>query len=187
MIKCAICREEYQKWSLSQKVCGKIECAQEHAKIVIAKIERRDKRIETRNAHKRWIDLQPRKYWVAKCKLYFHRYIRQRDKNLPCISCGKPPTNLTTRGGSIDAGHFRSVGSAKHLEFSEFNVHAQCKKCNRQLSGNHSEYRKGLIERFGILFVENLEADQIPRKFNVPELQQMTTYYKSEWNKLPKE
>ncbi len=183
MTKCAICRDVYQKWSMSQKVCGKIECAQAQAKIVIAKIERKARKLETLKTHKRLIELQPRRYWITKLKLYFHRYIRMRDKEQPCISCGKPLGD-NKFGGSVDAGHYRSVGSAKHLEFEPMNVHAQCKQCNRQLTGNHSEYRKGLISRYGIGEVEYLEENQEPTKYTVLQLQEMIALYKSKWSAL---
>jgi len=36
--------------------------------------------------------------------------------------------------------------------------HKSCKKCNVFLSGNLLEYRKGLIERYGVAYVEKLES-----------------------------
>ena len=183
MTKCAICRDEYAKWSMSQKVCGKVECAQAFARKTILKIEQKARKAEALAIHERKMDLQPRRYWIHKAQLYFNRYIRMRDKDQPCISCGSA-LQANKFGGSVDAGHYRSVGSAKHLEFDPMNVHAQCKRCNRDLSGNHSEYRKGLIERIGLGNVEWLEANQTPRKFSITELKELILIYKTKWEEL---
>ena len=43
--------------------------------------------------------------------------------------------------------------------FNPVNCHKQCNTfCNKHLSGNLLEYRKGLIERYGITYVEKLES-----------------------------
>ena len=83
-----------------------------------------------------------------KATLYFNRYIRKRDADKPCISCGNV---------SEQAGHFYSGGHYSGLKFSEDNVHGQCKRCNYFLSGNLNEYRKNLIQRIGIERVEKLD------------------------------
>ena len=183
MTKCAICRDVYAKWSMSQKVCGKVECAQAFARKTILKIEQKARKVEAKANHQRKMDLQPRRYWVHKAKLYFHRYIRMRDKDQPCISCGAT-LQPNKYGGSVDAGHFRSVGSAKHLQFNPMNVHAQCKRCNRDLSGNHSEYRKGLIERIGMGNVEWLESNQTPLKLSINDLKKIISIYKNQYEQL---
>jgi len=183
MTKCAICKAVYIKWSMSQKVCGKVECAKAYARKVILRIEQKARKAEAKAIFQRKMELKPRSYWIRTAKRYFHRYIRMRDKDQPCISCG---TTLQPNkfGGSVDAGHFRSVGSAKHLEFDSYNVHAQCKRCNRDLSGNHSEYRKGLIERIGMGNVEWLEANQDTRKLSITELKEIISIYKTKWEEL---
>ncbi len=43
----------------------------------------------------------------------------------------------------------------------------QCKRCNRHLGGNYSEYRKELVNRIGLERVEKLENDNEPRKFTI--------------------
>ena len=85
-------------------------------------------------------------------------YIRWRDRNLPCISCDAYGEH-TGQGGYWDAGHYRSRGAAKHLSFHQHNIHKQCHKCNRYLSGNIVEYRKRLIDRIGIDKVKALESN----------------------------
>jgi len=85
--------------------------------------------------------------------------VHGRDKDQPCISCGR------FHDGAIHGGHYRSRGSAPHLALDARNVHRQCYPCNVQLHGNLINYRLGLIERYGVAFVEELEADQEPRHY----------------------
>ncbi len=44
--------------------------------------------------------------------------------------------------------------------FNEDNVHKQCSVCNDYHSGNLLEYRQGLINRYGLEFVERLEMEK---------------------------
>jgi len=107
--------------------------------------------------------------WNKEAQSAFNRYIRMRDMYRECISHpGKLISNFNyITGSAVDASHYRSRGSASHLRFNVFNVHAACTRCNRQLSGNAVEYRIRLIERIGLERVERLEADNEPRKFPI--------------------
>lgn len=82
----------------------------------------------------------------------FQKYIRERDKDLPCISCGN-------YSDLVDAGHYFKAETHTGLIFDERNCHSQCRRCNRYLGGNLIEYRKGLVKRKGEDFVKQLEAD----------------------------
>jgi hypothetical protein len=94
----------------------------------------------------------------AEAQQAFNAFIRERDKQagFPCISSGKP---LNWNGNDVDAGHYRSTGSADHLRFNEDNCHAQSKQENRYRAGSAVDYRIGLIKRIGLARVEALEAD----------------------------
>ncbi len=100
-----------------------------------------------------------------------NKYIRARDFFKPCVSCGSSPSQK--RGGTVDAGHYRSRGAASHLRFNCFNIAAQCVKCNRYKSGNAVDYRIELIRRIGIDRVERLESDNQPRKFTTDYLKRI--------------
>lgn len=105
----------------------------------------------------------------------FNAYIRARDEGKPCISCGNMPESYY--GGGVDAGHYRSRGSAPQCSFNLYNVHAQCKRCNRYLSGNVTEYRKGLVQRIGLDKVEALENDEEIRRFDVAYYQRIKSIF----------
>lgn len=79
----------------------------------------------------------------------FNKWIRERDKEEPCICCGK--------FGALQAGHFYSAGKYNHMRFNPDNVHGQLKGCNYYKSGNLLEYRKRLIEKIGEERVKKLD------------------------------
>ncbi len=127
--------------------------------------------------------LKTKSEWMREAQAAFNAYIRFRDQlaGHPCISSGKP---LDWSGNNVDAGHYRSIGSAPHLRFDERNCHAQSKKDNRYLSGNAVDYRIGLIARIGLEAVESLEADQTPKKYTIAELRAIKAHYVAKLKEL---
>lgn len=122
--------------------------------------------------------LKTRGDWIKEAQVAFNRYVRLRDAGKPCICCGRP-LECGAIGGGFDAGHYRSVGSAPHLRFDERNVHGQTKQCNRYGAGRAVDYRIGLIARIGREAVEELEADQKPRKHSIDDLQEIRNTYRA--------
>ena len=111
---------------------------------------------------------------TAEAQTAFNQYIRARDYGKPCISSG---VAMDWNGNGVDAGHYRSRGSAPHLRFSEVNCHAQSKHDNRYLSGNVTGYRIGLMARIGLEAVEALECDQALRKYSRDDLKAIKATY----------
>ena len=92
-------------------------------------------------------------------------YVRERDKDEPCISCGKYFDNK-------DAGHYVSQGSSGFLRYRLDNIHGQCRGCNSFKHGNLIEYRMGLIARIGEESVKDLERlRNAIKKYTKEELQ----------------
>jgi len=121
--------------------------AKEKAKKIIAKAEKKKDK-DQREKLKTLSDYE------SDAKKSFQKFIRLRDAELPCISCG------TTRDVQYAGGHYFEAGKYSALMFDERNCHKQCNKyCNMGKSGNLLEYRKGLIRRFGIAFVDQLESE----------------------------
>jgi hypothetical protein len=91
----------------------------------------------------------------AKCQLVFNEYIRLRDKDKPCISCGKTHDYK-------QAGHFYSVRMYDGLRFHEDNCHGECPGCNgfdtmHLLS--YSENLKKHIGQDGYEWLKDMAAD----------------------------
>lgn len=120
--------------------------------------------------------LKTKRDFIKELQIVFNSYIRERDKDKPCICCDEPLAKGAI-GGGFDAGHYRSVGSAPHLRFNEKNCHGQRKQCNRYGAGRAVDYRLGLINRIGLAAVEELEADQAPRHYTIEELMKLKSYF----------
>ena len=90
---------------------------------------------------------------ILEARIPFQKYIRLRDINNACISCGSTESKIW------DAGHFKKAELYTGLIFDERNVRKQCRKCNTYLNGNEGEYRKQLIEMFGQKWVDILDED----------------------------
>lgn len=116
----------------------------------------------------------------------FNAFIRARDADQPCISCGAPPPDLSGLHAGRDAGHYRSVGSAAHLRYHEDNVHAQCVHCNQHGAGRAVEYRIGLIARIGEARVVALETNNTVRKWSHDELRAIRDTYKQKRKEMSK-
>ena len=182
--KCKVCGSEFTPAKPMQKVCC-LACALSIASLAKAKRERKAVADDKKATREKLDAMKSKGSLVAEAQVAFNRYIRLRDAGLPCICCGQP-MGEGVHGGAVDAGHYRSRGSAPHLRFSEQNVHAQRKQCNRYGSGNVVGYRLGLIERIGLAAVEALEADNAPRKYTADDLRGIKAEYARKARELEK-
>jgi hypothetical protein len=173
---CEVCARPFTPARMGQRVCG-MTCARKVPKVAKAK-----ERAETK-ARRRALETIPELIRAAQKE--FNAYIRERDKDRPCICCGRPLGDGDV-GGRYDCGHWRSTGSAPQLRFDERNAHAQRKHCNRYLSGNAVEYRAGLVERIGLAEVEALEAANAVHKWTADELRAIRDTYRAKARELKK-
>lgn len=154
--KCKICKAYFTPQRPLQLVC-QWKCAIDFAK---------DTKIKTvkKEVKEAKLKLKSRSDWLKDTQVVFNKYIRLRDQNDGCISCGSKSAY------AYHAGHYRSIGSAGQLRFNELNCHRQCSACNTHLSGNLIRYRLGLIRKIGIHAVETLESDNDTVKWSVEEI-----------------
>lgn len=119
----------------------------------------------------------------------FNAFIRARDRRAgyACICCNKPLDWDGGKGGTVDAGHYRSTGSADHLRFNEANCHAQRSDCNRYGAGRAVDYRIGLIHRIGLAAVEAIEATNDTVKWTREELRATRDMYRRRARDLSKQ
>lgn len=174
--KCRVCKKPFIKRSIAHVACSS-DCA---LSIVRAKKEK----AERKEIKERKEKLKTRSDWLREAQVAWNRYVRLRDHGLQCASCGARPAQK--RGGTMDCSHYRSVGSAPHLRFHLHNAAAACVRCNRDLSGNVVELRKGLIERIGLQKVEELEADNRVRKFDSDYLKRLKVLFTKKANRVEK-
>jgi hypothetical protein len=172
MKKCKICKTKFEPLRPLQMVCSP-NCGYEYTKQMKAK-QWKQRKAEIKE------NLMTRSDYLKIAQTAFNAYIRERDKDKPCISCGSST-------GKSNAGHYMSVGSTPELRFNEDNVHRQCEHCNSYLSGNLINYRINLIERIGLDKVEFLERkDHDPNKLTIEEIKAITKKYREKLRKLQK-
>jgi hypothetical protein len=114
---------------------------------------------------------------LEKCQHAFNAYIRARDNNKGCISCGAAVS---------EAGHYFSQGHHSALRFNEMNTNGQCTRCNRFLSGNLIHYRQGLVKRYGeekVLLLESSARNNV-KKWTRFELEALIQHYRNELKKI---
>jgi len=169
-------RQSFQTWCSPDCAVVIARGKQEKARKSLAQVGRADIKVRKEA-------LKSRGDHMREAQQAFNEFIRARDQAAGhhCISSGKP---LDWSGNAVDAGHYRSVGSAPHLRFDERNCHAQSKQNNRFLSGNAVDYRIGLIARIGQQAVDALESDQSVRKYTVEEIKAIKAEYRAKTREL---
>lgn len=176
---CRVCRTRFEPSRPFQIVCS-ILCSRawaqsEESRKLVKQAKQREKR-EFR------YETESRRSLLKKAQEAFNGWVRERDKRLPCISCGAYPEPKP--GGTMDCGHYRSTGAMAALRFHEDNAAGQCVRCNRDLSGNSVAYRKGLLERIGAERVAWIEGHHEPRKWTREELREIQSRYLAATRKL---
>ena len=182
MKKCKNCRNPFEpRFNTLEKYCWNPECKTIEALEKLDAMKKNQSREWEQQRKRIKNSLKTTSNWKTDLQTIFNTFIRLRDKNQPCISCGcKLPEKY-------DAGHFHSVGSSPSLRFDERNVHAQCVHCNRDKHGNLHEYRIGLIQRVGMDVVNDLEQKRhVPLRLTKPEIIEMINEYKSKVKILKK-
>ncbi|PUB36589.1 NinG protein [Pseudomonas sp. GV105] len=180
------CRASFVPQRLGQAVCSP-KCGlaikdvhQEKAHKSLAQVERREIKVRKEK-------LKTRADHLREAQAAVNEYVRLRDAHLPCISCDSTPNdNDLMTGSRWDAGHYRSVGACPELRFEPLNIHRQCVKCNRNLSGNAVEYRIRLVLRIGADIVAWLEGRHPACKYTVEEIKAIRTKYRAMSKELKK-
>ena len=132
--------------------------------------------------------IRPRGDHVRAAQSWFNRFIRLRDHGCSCISCDRPfQASHYIKGQLFDAGHYRSVGASPELRFEELNVHLQCVRCNRELSGNVVEYRRRLLVKIGAKALDWLEGPHEAKHYTIEDLKQIAATYRRKCKELKAE
>ncbi|AGL85585.1 recombination protein NinG [Pseudomonas protegens] len=180
--RCPACRVMFTPVRASQAVCGEIECAIAHgqsekgqasARKALADVERRE--IKVRKAR-----LKSRADHLREAQAVFNEWVRLRDADLPCISCGRH------HDGQYHAGHYRTVGANPEIRFEPLNVWKQCAPCNTHLSGNLVNYRLSLLQRIGAEKLGWLEGPHPARKYTIEEIKAIKADYREKIKEMKK-
>ncbi|ECQ9522572.1 recombination protein NinG [Salmonella enterica] len=186
--KCKCCNEwfipKYQNQYWCNEICGtKIALERrskerEKAEKAADKKLRREEQQQKDRLKIRKLALKPRSYWIKQAQQAVNAFIRERDRDLPCISCG------TFVSAQFDAGHYRTTAAAPQLRFDERNIAKQCIVCNQHKSGNLVPYRAELILRIGIEQVEAIESDHKRHRWTIEECKAIKAEYQQKLKDL---
>ncbi len=164
---CKVCKTQFKPFSSLSRVCSP-HCALKLVRLDNEKAIKRD----TRERKKK---LKTKTDYANEAQSACNAYIRERDKNLGCISCG------TTKPVQYCAGHYKTRGGHPELRFHPLNIHKQCNQyCNMRLSGNLQGYRPRLIDKIGIDAVEWLEGAHQPQKLSEEDLVEIRQHYREQ-------
>jgi len=166
--KCKQCGNEFQKLSPLQSVCG-ITCSINRTYDL--NLKKKEKAVNDKVKDMKE-SLMKRSDYVKLFQIVFNSYIRQRDKDLPCVSCGRFKVD------EWHAGHY-IASTYQYHRFNPNNVHKQCNQCNTHFRGNLIPYRIELIKRIGLEEVEYIENTRhMMLEITIPELKQLIIEYK---------
>ncbi|EAZ1561329.1 recombination protein NinG [Salmonella enterica] len=186
--KCKVCNEWFHPAFSNQWWCSPEHGTQlalerrskerEKAEKAAEKKRRREEQRQKDKLKIRKLALKPRSYWIKQAQQAVNAFIRERDRDLPCISCG------TLTSAQWDAGHYRTTAAAPQLRFDERNIHKQCVVCNQHKSGNLVPYRVILIERIGIAAVDEIESDHKRHRWTTEECKAIKAEYQQKLKDL---
>ena len=173
----AACSIRFVPQRLGQAVCSPA-CAlatkdvnQQKARKSLAQVERREIKVRKEK-------LKSRADHLKDTQTAFNAWVRERDAELPCISCGRH------HAGQYHSGHYRTVGASPELRFEPLNAWKQCAPCNNHLSGNLINYRISLLQKIGEEKVIWLEGPHEAKKYTIEELKAMTADYRAKAREL---
>lgn len=189
--RCKVCREwfiprqSFQNW-----------CSPEHGfelseqrrnkdrEKALAKLKKENQKKEREAKDKlkaRKLAVKPLSYFTKQAQTAFNAFIRERDKDEPCISCGR------FHDGQYHAGHYRTTGANPELRFDEDNCHKQCAPCNNHLSGNIENYTPRLIEKIGQERFDRLMGSHELPKWKREDYERIRDHYRAKLKELKDE
>lgn len=189
--RCKVCREwfiprqSFQNWcspehgfELSEQRRNK---DREKALAKLKKEKQKKEREEKDKLKSRKLAVKPLSYFTKQAQTAFNAFIRERDKDEPCISCGR------FHEGQYHAGHYRTAGANPELRFDEDNCHKQCAPCNNHLSGNIENYTPRLIEKIGQERFDRLMGSHELPKWKREDYERIRDYYRAKLKELKDE
>jgi hypothetical protein len=156
--KCKQCRAPFIKFRMEQKTCLNPECLVKQGRIEATKRQAKEARAQRAETKARLLELKPLQYWLKRAEKAVNAFIRERDRDQPCISCG------TADSPEWHAGHFIPA-TAHATRFDPACIHKQCAKCNVFLGGNQTNYEIRLIAKIGQAEVDRLKNSPRARKW----------------------
>ncbi|MCW2272397.1 hypothetical protein CQ065_06855 [Pseudomonas sp. MYb187] len=175
---CKACGGKFRPSFNSTQVVCSVKCAQAHAPVNQQKARKAIDQRERREIKVRKEKLKSRADHLKEAQVVVNQYVRLRDADLPCVSCGR------FHDGQWHAGHFRSAGGHPELRFEPLNIWRQCAPCNTHKSGDLVNYRAELVRRIGAEKVEWLEGPHEAKRYTIDDLKAIKAEYRAKIKQL---
>ncbi|UAX00659.1 recombination protein NinG [Proteus terrae] len=189
--RCKICREwfipkqSFQNWCSPEhgfELSEQRRSKDREKALAKLKKENQEKEREAKDKLKsRKLAVKPLSYFTKQAQTAFNAFIRERDKDEPCISCGR------FHEGQYHAGHYRTTGANPELRFDEDNCNKQCAPCNNHLSGNIENYTPRLIEKIGQERFDRLMGSHELPKWKREDYERIRDHYRAKLKELKDE
>lgn len=178
---CAYCGTKFTpaRHLMTAKACSPF-CAQIIGRAKADKARKAAQVRDKRETRAKLDKLKSRQQWAKEAQDAVNKFVRLRDADQPCISCGRH------HQGQYHAGHYLSVGARPELRYETLNIHKQCSACNNHLSGNVVLYRMALLEKIGAEAVAWLEGPHEAKHYSVDDLKAIKQEYSEKARELQK-
>lgn len=177
--RCKVCPERFMPRNSMQVVCSPL-CGSTLARRTRERKEAKLAREDRQKIREQRERIKTRSDYLKEAQVAFNAWIRERDRDLPCISCGRH------HQGQYHCGHYRTVAGSPALRYEPLNAWKQCAPCNNHKSGDIVNYRIELVRRIGREAVEWLEGPHEPKRYTVEDLKEITKEYRAKVRELKK-
>ena len=155
-----------------QSTCPNPLCGLKKAQRDRAKKEAKRGKEQRRELKDRKEKAKSRADWLKDAQTAFNIWVRKRDLQEGCISCG------TTTAGQFHGGHFLTTKARPGFRYHPGNCHKQCAQCNMFHSGRISDYRPRLIEKVGQEMVDYLETSNPWSGWSIEEIKEIRDHFR---------
>lgn len=161
--KCKVCKKEFTPPEArpTQIVCSWL-CGQKYAQKFREKQNKDEKREEKKRLEKMSINAHSQKHKKT-LQSEINKLARMIDEHcniVTCIDCGKD----LEQKKQIDGSHFHNVQGNENLRFNLHNIHSSRSECNQFYGGKKEGYKQGIIDKYGIKYLKEIEALKINYK-----------------------
>lgn len=198
LLKCCGCKDRFERETMNRHPAGWFCSDSCTLSYVRAKQERQraTKETKTRREYNQLTNKLKKEYRESSkpkqqklTQPVFNLFIRLRDKDEDCISCGRSNAEVEytdgwKRGGAWDCGHYLTVASKPELRYNELNAHKQCKSCNcgytdytKKRAMVDAAYRERLILKIGAIKVDWLEGPHELNNYTCQDLIEIRAKY----------
>jgi len=149
-----------------------------YALSIAEKIKAKREKADRKETKAKLAELKPLQYWLKRTEKAVNTFVRERDREMSCISCG------TNDAAEWHASHWKSVGANSALRFDTANIHKSCDQCNVFKGGNATEYEARLPARIGQAEFDRLKNSPRSRKWTREECQAIEQEFKAKLKDL---